>query len=108
MDYTDVILTILSIIGGLLAIAEFYNFRKKESKDSGEASGALKQKVNDIDIRTIEIARDIREMRNRDNERDMRVTEAHESAKSAHKRIDLLEQRIYRESSYKTKGGTEK
>ena len=92
--YISVILTLLTIITGILTILSFANGRKKESNDSSKQNGIMEQKINDIDKRTELIQKDIQEMRKNEHNTSQLAIEALASSKSAHKRIDALESRI--------------
>jgi outer membrane murein-binding lipoprotein Lpp len=91
--YTNVILTLLTIITGVLTILSFINGRNKESTDEGKEIGRIEQKINDIDKRTETIQKDLAELRDKDGATLKMAVIAHESAKSAHKRLDSIEQR---------------
>lgn len=92
--YTDIILTLLTIATGVLAILTFFNGRKKDAKNSGEEIGVVKQKVENIDKRTVEMQKDIREFRIAESLSAQRSIEALASAKSAHKRLDELANKV--------------
>lgn len=92
--YIKVILTLLTIITGILTIATFINGRKKDSNADSRQDGIMEQKINNIDDRTDKILKDIQEMRNNEHNTSLLAMEALASAKSAHKRIDALENRI--------------
>lgn len=92
--YTDVILTLLTIVLGVLTILNFVNGRKKESKDSGAEMGAINQKLDNLVERTEEIHTDVKELRAASVETGKTLSAVQESAKSAHKRIDRLEERL--------------
>ena len=89
--YTDIILTLLTIVTGVLAILTFFNGRKKDAKNAGEESGVVKQSLDNIDKRTEEMQKDIRELRITESVSAQRSIEALASAKSAHKRLDAIE-----------------
>ena len=91
--YTNVILTLLTVITGILAIISFINGRNKDSNAEGKESGRIEQKIDDIDNRTETIQKDVKELREKDGATAKIAVIAHESAKSAHKRIDRIEQR---------------
>lgn len=93
-NYLEFILTLLTIVGGLLTIATFLNNRNKDSKHSGEQSGAMGQKLDDITRRLEEIQADVREVRKGEEQTGRELAGVRESAKSAHKRIDYLEKRL--------------
>ena len=92
--YTSVILTLLTIITGILTVVNFAIARGKTSNDSGRRSGRIEQKLDDIDKRTELIQNDLKEIRKKDSETAQLVVATHESVKSAHKRIDNLERRF--------------
>ena len=92
--YISVILTLLTITTGVLTIVSFSNGRKKDSKNDGKEVGIIQQKVDNIDKRTEEMQKDIREFRITESLSAQRSIEALASAKSAHKRIDNVEKRI--------------
>ena len=92
--YIKVILTLLTIITGILTIATFINGRKKESNNDSRQNGIMEQKIINIDSRTEAILNDIREMQKNEHNTSLLAMEALASAKSAHKRIDALEKRV--------------
>lgn len=89
--YTDVILTLLTIVTGILTIKTFINGRNKDSKEEGKNDGVQAQKINDIDDRTKSIQQDVREIRNSGQKAEILATQALEKAQSAHKRIDTID-----------------
>lgn len=92
--YISVILTLLTLITGVLAIISFVNGRKKDSNADSKRSGAMEQQINSIAHTAEEIQRDVRELRERDRLTSELAIAVQESVKSAHKRIDGLEKRI--------------
>lgn len=92
--YSNVILTLLTIVTGILAIVGFANGRTKEQSNSGKQIGKIEQKIDDIDERTESIQRDVKELRGELNSANQTAIKAYESSKSAHKRIDELETRM--------------
>ena len=92
--YISVILTLLTIITGVLTIVSFINGRKKESNADSKQNGKTEQKIDDIGSRVELIQKDVQEIRNSEQKIMQLAIEALASAKSAHKRIDALENRI--------------
>lgn len=92
--YTSVILTLLTIITGILTVVNFTIARGKSSNADGRRSGRIEQKLDDIDKRTELIQNDVKELREKDSSTAQLVVALNESVKSAHKRIDDLERRI--------------
>ena len=92
--YLSVVLTLLTIITGILTIISYSNARKKDSNTESRNSGVMEQKIHDIDKRTETIQRDVKELREKDSTTASLVVAVQESAKSAHKRIDCIERRL--------------
>ena len=92
--YISVILTLLTIITGILTILSFANARKKDSNDDSEQKGAMGQKISNIDTRTLSMEKDIQEIRKTEQNTMQLAIEALASAKSAHKRLDAIENRL--------------
>lgn len=92
--YISVILTLLTIITGILAIISFVNGRKKDSNADSKQSGKTEQKIDDIDKRTESMQKDIQEIRKTEQNTYQLAIESLATAKTAHKRIDALEKQI--------------
>ena len=93
-NYLEFILTLLTIVTGILAIVTFAIGRNKDSKNSGERLGVMSQKLDDIANRLEGIQADVREVRRGEEQTGKELVTVRESAKSAHKRIDALEKRL--------------
>lgn len=89
--YTDFLLTLLTIVLGILTIINFVNGRKKDGKSEGVQTGTIEQKLDGVAERIDEIRVDVKELRLSSVETGKELSAVHESAKSAHKRIDQLE-----------------
>jgi hypothetical protein len=110
---TDLSITI-TIVGLLLSVATFYIGRQTASKNDGKAAGALetdlkyvKESVGRIESK---LDRDTQRLEGRIDEISRQMSEisieasrAHESAKSAHNRID---EHLTREHGIERRGGT--
>lgn len=94
MNYLEFILTILTIVTALLAIATFVSGKKKDGQTSGEQLGSMSQKLDDISKSLEDIQEDVREVRKSEGQTGRELSAVRESARSAHKRIDTLEKRL--------------
>lgn len=81
------ILTVISVTIGILT---FYYGRKRQSTDDGEFRGSLKTDIDYIKKGVDELRDDNRDMREDYSKLEHRVTLVEASAKSAHKRIDVM------------------
>ena len=89
--YTNVILTLLTIATGILTVRSFFDNKKKDSDKKSKDSGVIEQKLNDIDKRTGEIQKDVKDLREKESSNAILIASVQESTKSAHKRIDRIE-----------------
>jgi len=95
MIEADMLLTILSVAGGLCAVLiSFAVYRKSCRKDTDEATksdATVLTEIGYIKANTDEIKAEQREQRKTNTEFVTRLTAVEQSAKQAHKRIDRIE-----------------
>jgi peptidoglycan hydrolase CwlO-like protein len=94
MGYVEVILTLLTIVTGCLAIANFFNGRKQASKKDGENDATLRSDLQYIKEVLIDVRRETKEINQLLDKHAERLTKVEEKLKSASERIDHLESRI--------------
>lgn len=92
--YTNIILTLLTMITGVLTIVNFANGKNKSSNEDGKQIGKIEQKLCDIDVRTETIEREVKDLSKSFSRSNELSIEARESARQAHKRVDGLERRL--------------
>ena len=94
MEYIDIILTLLTIVTGCLAVANFVNGRNKETKKSGEAEATLRSDLQYIKDVLIDVRRETKEINQLLDKHGERLTKAEEKLKTAFERIEHIESRI--------------
>ena len=94
MAYTDLILTALTIVTGVLAIVNFFNGRKKDNKQDGEREATLRSDLQYIKEVLIDVRRETKEINQLLDKHGERLTKAEEKIKSAFERIEHIEARI--------------
>lgn len=92
--YTSIILTVLTIITGTLTIITFARNGKKESNVDSKERGRMEEKLDNIEKCAEEIRQEVKELRNNENISSLKIVAIDESCKSAHKRINGLEEKI--------------
>lgn len=95
--YTDVILTALTISTGLLTIATFIRNRDKDTKKDGMNDATLHSDIQYIKSLMIDVRAEIKNATNSIEAHSREISRLAESVKSAHKRIDGIEQRLTHE-----------
>jgi uncharacterized coiled-coil DUF342 family protein len=94
MEYTDLILTALTIVTGCLAIVNFFNGRKKDNKKDGEREATLRSDLQYIKDVLIDVRRETKEINQLLDKHSERLTKVEEKLKSAFERIDHIESRV--------------
>lgn len=94
MEYTDLILTALTIVTGVLAIVNFFNGRKKDNRQDGEREATLRSDLQYIKDVLIDVRRETKEINQLLDKHGERLTKAEEKIKSAFERIEHIESRI--------------
>jgi peptidoglycan hydrolase CwlO-like protein len=94
MEYTDIILTALTIVTGVLAIVNFFNGRKKDNKQDGEREATLRSDLQYIKEVLIDVRRETKEINQLLDKHGERLTKVEEKVKSAFERIEHIETRI--------------
>ena len=94
MDYTNMILTALTICTGLLAIANFFNGRKKDSRQDGEREAALRSDLQYIKEVLIDVRRETKEINQMLDQYRERLAKVEEKVKNAFERIEHIETRL--------------
>lgn len=85
---------LIGVLGGVVSVATFIIGRLTAAKNSGKEAGTILTEVGYIKANTDEIKSEQKEQRKTSNELCVRITAVEESTKSAHKRIDTLEERV--------------
>ena len=62
MAYTDLILTALTIVTGVLAVVNYFNGRKKDNKKDGEREATLRSDLQYIKEVLIDVRRETKEI----------------------------------------------
>jgi len=96
MAYIDVILTLLTIVTGCLAVANFVNGRKKDNKQSGEAEATLRSDLQYIKEILVDVRRETKEINQLLDKHGERLTKVEEKIKTAFERIEHIESRVDR------------
>lgn len=94
MEYTNLILTALTIATGALAIVNFFAGRKKETKEEGAQEATLRSDLQYIKDVLIDVRRETKETNQLVDKHSERIAHIEERVKSALVRIEHLEQRI--------------
>ena len=94
MEYTNIILTMLTIVTGVLAVVNFFNGRKKENKQDGEREATLRSDLQYIKEVLIDVRRETKEINQLLDKHAERLTQVEEKVKSAFERIEHIEKRI--------------
>lgn len=94
MGYIEIILTTLTIATGVLAVATFFNGRKKENKQDGAAEATLRSDLQYIKEVLIDVRRETKEINQLLDKHGERLTKVEEKVKSAFERIEHIETRI--------------
>lgn len=94
MGYTDIILTALTIATGVLAVANFFNGRKKDNRQDGEREATLRSDLQYIKDVLIDVRRETKEINQLLDKHSERLTKVEEKIKSAFERLDHIENRI--------------
>lgn len=94
MEYTNVILTALTFVTGVLAVVNFFNGRKKENKQDGEREATLRSDLQYIKEVLIDVRRETKEINQLLDKHAERLTKIEEKVKTAFERIEHVEKRI--------------
>lgn len=94
MEYTDLILTALTIVTGVLAVVNFFNGRKKDNKQEGEREATLRSDLQYIKDVLIDVRRETKEINQLLDKHSERLTKVEEKIKSAFEQIERIESRI--------------
>lgn len=94
MEYTDLILTALTIVTGVLAVVNFFNGRKKDNKQEGEREGTLRSDLQYIKEVLIDVRRETKEINQLLDNHSERLTKVEEKVKTAFEQIERIESRI--------------
>ena len=94
MGYTDIILTALTIVTGVLAVFSFFNGRKKENKQDGATEATLRSDLQYIKEVLIDVRRETKEINQLLDKHSERLTKLEEKVKTAFVRIETIEGRI--------------
>lgn len=94
MEYTNLILTALTIVTGVLAVVNFFNGRKKENRQDGEREATLRSDLQYIKEVLIDVRRETKEINQLLDKHGERLTKVEEKIKTAFERIEHIETRI--------------
>lgn len=94
MEYSNIILTILTIVTGCLTVVNFFNGRKKESKQDGATEATLRSDLQYIKEVLIDVRRETKEINQLLDKHGERLTKVEEKVKSAFERIEHIESRV--------------
>lgn len=94
MEYSNLILTLLTIVTGVLAVVNFFNGRKKDNRQDGEKEATLRSDLQYIKEVLIDVRRETKEINQLLDKHSERLTKAEEKIKSAFERIEHIEARI--------------
>lgn len=94
MEYSNIILTLLTIVTGVLAVVNFFNGRKKENKQDGATEATLRSDLQYIKDVLIDVRRETKEINQLLDKHSERLTKVEEKLKNAFERIDHIETRI--------------
>ena len=90
----NIILTILTIVTGILAVVNFNNNRQKEHKRSGAEEATLRSDLQYIKDVLIDVRRETKEINQLIDKHSERLTKVEEKVKTAFERIEHIETRI--------------
>lgn len=96
MEYIDIILTLLTIVTGCLAVANFVNGRNKDNKKSGENEATLRSDLQYIKEILVDVRRETKEINQLLDKHGERLTKVEEKVKTAFERIEHIESRVDR------------
>lgn len=94
MEYTNMILTALTIVTGVLAVVNFFNGRTKEHKQDGAEQATIRSDLQYIKDVLIDVRREAKETNQLLDKHGERITKVEEKIKSAFERIEHIENRI--------------
>jgi peptidoglycan hydrolase CwlO-like protein len=94
MEYSNVILTILTIVTGVLAVVNFFNGRTKEHKQNGAQEATLRSDLQYIKDVLIDVRREAKETNQLLDKHSERLTKVEEKVKTVFERIEHIENRI--------------
>lgn len=94
MEYLNLILTLLTIVTGLLAVGSFFNGRKKDHKEDGEREATLRSDLQYIKDVLIDVRREAKETNQSIDKHSERLTKVEEKVKTVFERIEHIETRI--------------
>lgn len=87
---TELLITLLTIAGGLVSLLTFFLGRMKSSKDAGKLEGVITAKLDAIMASVAGLTGDIDKLENRVSSLGERMAAVEASAKQAHHRLDSL------------------
>ena len=94
MEYTNMILTALTIVTGALAVVNFFAGRKKETKEEGAQEATLRSDLQYIKDVLIDVRREAKETNQLLDKHSERLTKVEEKVKTIFERIEHIESRI--------------
>ena len=93
MEYTGIILTLLTITTGMLTIITFFDRRKKENISDGEKDGSLRADLSYIKSVLLDVRSETKEINKLLEDHSQRLARCEERIKSAFVRIEQIEKR---------------
>ena len=94
MNYTNTILTLLTIVTGSLTVVNFLNGRRKENRQDGAQEAILRSDLQYIKEVLIDVRRETKEINQLLDKHGERLTKVEEKVKTAFERIEHIETRI--------------
>lgn len=94
IDYTQIMLTILTIITGCLTIVTFFKNKSKDDKQAAEEISLIQADLKHIKELLIDVQKSTKEINVSVNDHSIEIARMQQDIKSAHKRIDEILERI--------------
>lgn len=94
MEYSNIILTILTIVTGCLTVVNFFNGRSKDVRQDGASEATLRSDLQYIKEVLIDVRRETKEINQLLDKHGERLTKVEEKVKTAFERIEHIESRI--------------
>lgn len=88
MGYTDMILTALTFVTGMLAVVNFFASRRKDNKEEGAQEATLRSDLQYIKDVLIDVRRETKETNQLVDKHSERIAHIEERVKYLEKRID--------------------
>ncbi len=89
-----IICSVVALIASIIAIVTFFVNRGKDRYKAGSDDGGIKGDIKYMRNSFDDLRLDVKEIARKQDQQGERLTRVEESVKSAHKRIDGIEERI--------------